>query len=69
MLKPLFSEACLSVLRLEPQRWNYYELTKVYEEVLKEYTSKNKVEHQTEIIRISRDSDEAHIRDYEEELN
>lgn len=68
MLKPLFSEACLSVLRLDPQRWNYYELTKVYDDVLKEYSNKNKVEHQTEIIRISRDSDEAHIRDYEEEL-
>ena len=64
--KPLFSEACVSLLQQAPEKWNYYELKKVFEDVLKEYSNKKSVEHQLEIFRTSEEDDEAYLRNSEQ---
>ncbi len=64
--KQLFSEACVSLLQQPPEKWNFYELNKVFAEVLKEYSNKKSVEHQLEIFRTSAEDDEAHLRSLEQ---
>lgn len=65
--KPLFSEACVSILQQDPSKWNYYELKKVFAEVLKEYSNKKSIEHQLEIFRTSEKDDEAYLRSLEQD--
>lgn len=65
--KPLFSEACVSILQQDPSKWNYYELKKVFAEVIKEYSNKKSIEHQLEIFRTSEKDDEAYLRSLEQD--
>ena len=66
-VKEVFAEACISVLTLPANRWNSYEVNKMYEEVLKEFSQKCSFSKQTEIFRTSTEDDEAYLRTIDEE--
>lgn len=66
-VKEVFAEACISVLTLPANRWNSYEVNKMYEEVLKEFSQKCSFSKQTEIFRTSTEDGEAYLRTIDEE--
>lgn len=62
--KQLYSEACISVLELEPYKWTSYEVASMYREILDEFNKTQKVQHQEEMeIFRPKDHDDAHLRD------
>lgn len=64
--KQLYSEACISVLNLEPYKWSSYSVAEMYKELQNEYNKNQKIQHQEEFeIFRPTEPDDAHLRDFD----